>query len=141
MTEILKNKTTRNEESLKCRSKVGRCKSTQLYVEKAIIELQKERNKLVCWLIHAGHFFCLILTVSVNVCQHLSQVLPFCLNITNTWACRPYKQHGDQNCSGFKAGSCLALPLLLLAPYGLCVRWVPVSGGRTPTVHHQQHFS
>ena len=56
MTEILNSKKTRNENSLKCRLKVGRLKSAQLCVEKAVIELQKERNKLVCWLIHAGHF-------------------------------------------------------------------------------------
>lgn len=57
MTEILNSKETRNENHLKCRLKVGRLKSAQLCVEMAVIELQKERNKLVCWLIHAGRFF------------------------------------------------------------------------------------
>lgn len=76
-----------------------------------------------CW-----SFFCLILTVAVNICQHLCQALPFCPNITNTWARRPHKQQGEQNRSGFKAGSCLALPLLLLAPYILCVRLVQSVG-------------
>lgn len=50
--------------------------------------------------------------------------LAFCLTITNTWVPRPYKQQGEQNRSGFKARSCLALPLLLVAPQSLCVRVV-----------------
>lgn len=62
MTEILNSKKTRNENSLKCRLKlgrlkVGRSKPTQLCAEKAVTELQKETNELVCWVIHAGHFF------------------------------------------------------------------------------------
>lgn len=62
--------------------------------------------------------------------------LAFCLTIANTWAPRPYKQQGEQNRSGFKARSCLALPLLLVAPQPLLCQGGSVRGGRIPTVHH-----